>query len=115
MLPVHQPREAAAEFFGTFILIVFGVGLMLLIRWQLAYPEQPIPLLGNLFSQDHPFLPGGIMEGARRIGARFRRSEARPIILLMIGVMGGLFGVPRDALPEHARAAVRPAVPGHPR
>jgi cytochrome c oxidase subunit 1 len=41
--------------------MLFGFGLMLLMRWQLAYPEEPIPLLSRLFSQDHPFLPGGIM------------------------------------------------------
>ncbi|MEO3386884.1 branched-chain amino acid ABC transporter permease [Mesorhizobium sp. CAU 1741] len=34
--------------------------------------------LGLVFVLIVVFLPGGIMEGARRIGARFRRSNARP-------------------------------------
>ena len=41
--------------------MLFGFSLMLLMRWQLAYPEQPIPLLSRLFSEDNPFLPGGIV------------------------------------------------------
>jgi cytochrome c oxidase subunit 1 len=41
--------------------MLIGFGLMLLMRWQLAYPEEANPLLRNLFGEDHPFLPGGVM------------------------------------------------------
>ncbi len=41
----------------TFLL--FGFGLMLLMRWQLAYPERPIPLIGALLGDSRA--PGGVM------------------------------------------------------
>jgi cytochrome c oxidase subunit 1 len=41
----------------TFLL--FGFGLMMLMRWQLAYPEQPIPLIGGLLGDLRA--PGGVM------------------------------------------------------
>ena len=37
--------------------LLFGFGLMLLMRWQLAYPGQPLPIIGRLFS-DALFLEG---------------------------------------------------------
>ncbi len=46
------------------VFLLFGFGLMMLMRWQLAYPEQPLPLpdiLLKLFGDDHTRLPGGIM------------------------------------------------------
>lgn len=39
--------------------LLFGFGLMMLLRWQLAFPGQPIPLIGNLLGQTRA--PGGIM------------------------------------------------------
>ena len=36
------------------LFLLFGFGLILLLRWQLAFPQQPVPLLGA-------FLPGGIV------------------------------------------------------
>ena len=32
------------------LFLLFGFGLMMLMRWQLAYPGKPIPLIGGLFS-----------------------------------------------------------------
>ena len=39
--------------------LLFGFSLMMLMRWQLAYPGQPIPLVGDLFGVMNA--PGGIM------------------------------------------------------
>ncbi len=39
--------------------LFFGFCLMMLMRWQLAYPYQPIPLIGGLFSETS--MPGGVM------------------------------------------------------
>lgn len=39
--------------------LLFGFGLMMLMRWQLAYPGKPMPLIGNLFPQSAAV--GGIM------------------------------------------------------
>ncbi|MBI3314219.1 MAG: cbb3-type cytochrome c oxidase subunit I [Candidatus Omnitrophica bacterium] len=41
------------------LFLFFGFALMMLLRWQLAYPGKPVPFLGNLISQN--LMPGGIM------------------------------------------------------
>jgi cytochrome c oxidase subunit I len=41
------------------LFLLFGFGLMMLMRWQLAYPGKPIPFIGGLFSAANA--PGGIM------------------------------------------------------
>jgi len=41
------------------LFLLFGFALMLLMRWQLAYPGQPIPLVGGLLGDARA--PGGIM------------------------------------------------------
>ena len=41
------------------LFLLFGFTLMMIMRWQLAYPGRPIPLIGNWFGQDKA--PGGIM------------------------------------------------------
>ncbi|MBI4424743.1 MAG: cbb3-type cytochrome c oxidase subunit I, partial [Elusimicrobia bacterium] len=40
------------------LFLLFGFGLIMLLRWQLAWPQQPIPLLGSLLPA---ILPGGIV------------------------------------------------------
>jgi cytochrome c oxidase subunit 1 len=39
--------------------LMFGFCLMMLMRWQLAYPGQPLPLIGGLFGETR--MPGGVM------------------------------------------------------
>ena len=39
----------------------FGFLLMLLMRWQLAYPGRVLPLIGGLFSDESLLAPGGVM------------------------------------------------------
>ena len=41
------------------LFLLFGFALMMLMRYQLAYPGQPIPLIGNWFGADN--VSGGIM------------------------------------------------------
>src|SRR4030095_5235380 len=41
------------------LFLLFGFCLMMLMRYQLAYPGRPSPVSGNLFSPDKA--PGGIM------------------------------------------------------
>ncbi len=41
------------------VFLLFGFGLMMLMRWQLAFPGEPLPLLGGLFSDTT--MPGGVM------------------------------------------------------
>jgi cytochrome c oxidase subunit 1 len=42
------------------VFMLFGFCLMLLMRWQLAYPGKPVPLLGGLASMSRGFIYGGI-------------------------------------------------------
>ncbi len=44
------------------LFLLFGFMLMMMMRWQLAYPGQPIPLLGLLFGPDSPRAPDGILQ-----------------------------------------------------
>jgi cytochrome c oxidase subunit 1 len=39
--------------------LMFGFMLMMLMRWQLAYPGQPLPLIGTWFGEAR--MPGGVM------------------------------------------------------
>ncbi len=43
----------------SLVFLFFGFCLMMLMRWQLAYPGQPIPFIGGLFSD--ATAPGGVM------------------------------------------------------
>ncbi len=45
--------------FTSMFFLLFGFGLVTLIRWQLAHPGSPIPLIGGLLSQN--VAPGGVM------------------------------------------------------
>src|ERR1041384_5772201 len=39
--------------------LFFGFCLVMMMRWQLAYPGQPLPWIGNLFGESR--MPGGVM------------------------------------------------------
>src|SRR5512133_4016001 len=41
------------------LFLLFGFSLMMLMRWQLAYPGAPLPLLGRLLGDTR--MPGGTM------------------------------------------------------
>ena len=43
-------------FTALFFLLV-GFSLMMVMRWQLAYPETPIPFVGSIFGDDGILLP----------------------------------------------------------
>src|SRR5881628_3851363 len=54
------------------LFLLFGFGLMMLMRWQLAYPGKPIPLIGPWLGQSRA--PMGIMlpEFYNQLGAMHR-------------------------------------------
>ncbi|NNN06642.1 MAG: cytochrome C oxidase subunit I [Elusimicrobia bacterium] len=45
----------------SFVFLLVGFGLMMLMRWQLAFPGRAIPLIGPMFSPD--LAPNGVMSG----------------------------------------------------
>ena len=75
--PVHEEHHHEQSFWRKFIFstdhkvigvqysvtglafLLFGFVLMMLMRWQLAYPGEPIPFVGSLFGENRA--PGGIM------------------------------------------------------
>src|SRR5256886_7028913 len=65
---------------GLFFLL-FGFTLMMIMRWQLAYPGRPIPLIGGLFGADKA--PRGVMlpEFYNQLGA------IHGTILVFLGVV----------------------------
>ncbi len=44
---------------SALFFLLFGFCLMMLMRWQLAYPGQPLPLIGTWFGEAR--MPGGVM------------------------------------------------------
>ena len=45
--------------FMSLFFLLFGFGLVMLMRWQLAYPGQSMPFIGKLFGENN--MPGGVM------------------------------------------------------
>src|SRR5947207_12347915 len=43
----------------SLIFLFFGFSLMLLMRWQLAYPGEALPIVGSIFGEEK--MPDGIM------------------------------------------------------
>ncbi|NNF02881.1 MAG: cytochrome C oxidase subunit I, partial [Rhodothermales bacterium] len=44
----------------SLLFLLIGFSLMMLMRWQLAYPGEPLPILGALFSD--MVMPDGVMQ-----------------------------------------------------
>ena len=47
---------------GASFFSVFGFSLILLMRWQLAYPEKAVPILKNYLGEENVFMPGGVIQ-----------------------------------------------------
>src|SRR3989338_5087596 len=43
----------------SLVFLLFGFSLIMLMRWQLAFPGQPLPLIGKLFGEMN--MPCGVM------------------------------------------------------
>ncbi len=90
---------------GLFFLF-FGFCLMMLMRWQLAYPGQALPLIGKLFGEAR--MPGGVMlpEFYNQLGAMHGTIMVfMGIVPLAVGAFGNLIlplqiGAPDMAFPK---------------
>jgi len=47
--------------FCSLLMLLLAFLLILLMRWQLAYPGTPVPGLGRFFDANHAWMPGGAM------------------------------------------------------
>lgn len=86
--------------------LLFGFSLMMLMRWQLAYPGEPLPLIGSLFSDDT--MPGGVMlpEFYNQLGAMHGTIMVfLGVVPLAVGAFGNYvvplqIGAPDMAFPK---------------
>jgi cytochrome c oxidase subunit 1 len=82
------------------LFLFFGFCLMMIMRWQLAYPGQPIPLIGGLLGDSRA--PGGVMlpEFYNQLGAM------HGTIMVFLGVVPiGVGGFGNFVLPLQIGAA----------
>ncbi len=88
------------------LFLLFGFGLMMLLRWQLAYPGQPLPWLGQFFNER--MMIGGIMlpEFYNQLGAMHGTIMVfLGVVPLAVGGFGNYFvplqiGAPDMAFPK---------------
>jgi len=92
--------------FTALCFLLFGFSLMLLMRWQLAFPGKPIPLIGSYLGAANA--PGGIMlpEFYNQLGAMHGTIMVfLAIVPLAVGAFGNYFvplqiGAPDMAFPK---------------
>src|SRR5690606_23314124 len=72
-------------------MLMTGFLFMLLMRWQLAYPLQPLPFIGSWFAADHPSMPGGVITANfyNQLGAM---HGAIMVFLAVVPLVAGGFG-----------------------
>ncbi len=88
------------------LFLLFGFGLMLIMRWQLAFPGQPIPFLAGLLGDARA--PGGILlpEAYNELGAMHGTIMVfLAIVPLAVGAFGNYvvplqIGAPDMAFPK---------------
>src|SRR5207249_7397681 len=76
------------------VFLFFGFSLMMIMRWQLAYPGVPLPLIGKLLGETA--MPGGVMapEFYNQLGAMHGTIMVfMGIVPLAVGAFGN-FVVP---------------------
>ncbi len=92
--------------FTAFFFLFFGFGLMMLMRWQLAFPGKPIPMIGGLLGEANAM--GGIMlpEFYNQLGAMHGTIMVfLGIVPLAVGAFGNYvvplqIGAPDMAFPK---------------
>ncbi len=92
--------------FTSLLFLLFGFSLMMVMRWQLAYPGQPIPFIGSWLGEDRA--PQGIMlpEFYNQLGAMHGTIMVfLGIVPLAVGAFGNYImplqiGAPDMAFPK---------------
>src|SRR3954468_2208832 len=67
------------------IFLFFGFSLMMLMRWQLAYPGQSIPLLGNML--ERMFGPGAVENGVMKPEFYNSLGAMHGTIMIFLGIV----------------------------
>lgn len=100
--------------YGLTALVMLFVAFcfVLLMRWQLAYPEQPVPMLSGLFGENDTRMPGGVMlpNFYNQLGAMHGTFMVfLAVVPLLVGGFGTylvplMVGAPNLAFPRLSRA-----------
>lgn len=61
-LATTHERVGLLYFLTACALLLVAFGIVLLMRWQLAYPGTAVPGLAGLFDARHPWLPQGVLQ-----------------------------------------------------
>ena len=104
--------------FTALFFLLFGFSLILIMRWQLAYPGQPVPLIGGLLGDANA--PGGIMlpEFYNQLGAMHGTVMVfLAVVPLLVGAFGNYLvplqiGAPDMAFPKLNMASYWCFLPG---
>jgi cytochrome c oxidase subunit 1 len=89
-----------------FLFLLFGFALMMVMRWQLAYPMQPIPLVGGLLGSALATTGVLMPEGYNQLGAMHGTIMSFlgvvPSAVGGFGICGGpvQIGAPEMAFPK---------------
>ena len=100
------------------LFLLFGFSLMMLMRWQIAYPGEPIPLIGEWLGDERA--PGGIMlpEFYNQLGAMHGTIMVfLGVVPLAVGGFGNFvlplqIGAPDMAFPKLNMASYWTFFPG---
>src|SRR5438105_824125 len=100
------------------VFLLFGFSLMMIMRWQLAYPGQALPLIGKLLGETA--MPGGVMapEFYNQLGAMHGTIMVfMGIVPLAVGAFGNFvvplqIGAPDMAFPRLNMASYWAFLPG---
>lgn len=92
--------------FTSMFFLLFGFSLMMLMRWQLAFPGEALPLIGTLFGEAN--MPGGAMspEFYNQLGAMHGTIMVfMGVVPLAVGAFGNFviplqIGAPDMAFPK---------------
>jgi len=88
----YDHKIIAKQYLWTsFIFLILGGTLAMLLRWQIAYPNAPVPVIGNLlhgmffFGADGSVTPGGYLELATMHGLIMVFFVIIPLIVSAFG------------------------------
>jgi cytochrome c oxidase subunit 1 len=90
----------------SLLFLFFGFSLMMIMRWQLAYPGEALPIIGKLFGDER--MPGGVMlpEFYNQLGAMHGTIMVfLGVVPLAVGAFGNYvmplqIGAPDMAFPK---------------
>ncbi|MBI1317392.1 MAG: cytochrome C oxidase subunit I [Candidatus Hydrogenedens sp.] len=108
------PRAVGRDYLVTSaVMLLLAFLLVLLIRWQLAYPETAVPGLAGFFDGNHPWMPGGVLMPRfynQLAGMHGTIMVFFAIVPLLVGALGNalvpsMIGAQGFALPGMARAS----------